>query len=125
MEGRSTVVIIDKKEYELLLTTRATREIAARYGGLDALGDKLLSGENASEALDEVVWLIAELANQPIMIHNLRNPGNPKPLLTAEEIELLTAPADLAEFREAIMAAMVRGTRREIESEPGKNPEAG
>lgn len=125
MDDRSAVVKIGGKEYELLLTTRATREIAARYGGLDALGDKLLSGENVSESLDEVIWLIAELANQPILIHNLRNPGNPKPLLTAEEIELLTAPADLTEFREAIMTAMVRGTRREIESEPGKNPVAG
>ena len=39
---RSAFINIGGDEYELILTTKATREIAGRYGGLENLGDKLL-----------------------------------------------------------------------------------
>ena len=39
---RSAAITIGGKEYELVLTTRATKEIAGRYGGLENLGDKLM-----------------------------------------------------------------------------------
>jgi hypothetical protein len=45
-------------EYKLILTTKATKEIAKRYGGLESLGDKLMKTENFELALDEIVWLI-------------------------------------------------------------------
>ena len=55
---RGAVITIGGEEYELLLTTRATKEIATRYGGLETLGDKLMKSENFEQALDEIVWLI-------------------------------------------------------------------
>jgi len=122
---RSAVINIGGTDYELLLTTRATKEIARRYGGLDNLGDRLMKAENFELALDEICWLIALLANQTIMIHNLRNNNNPKPLLTEEELELLTSPFELAEYKEAITDAMFRGAKRNVESEENsKNPPA-
>lgn len=42
------------------------------------------------ESLGEVIWLIALLANQEILIHNLQHRDEPKPLLIEDEIELLT-----------------------------------
>lgn len=48
----------------VLLTTKATKEIAGRYGGLENLGDKLMKSENVEMALSEIVWLITLLANQ-------------------------------------------------------------
>lgn len=36
---RSAVINIGGVDYELVLTTRATKEIAGRYGGLENLGD--------------------------------------------------------------------------------------
>ena len=36
---RSAFISIGGDEYELILTTKATREIAGRYGGLENLGD--------------------------------------------------------------------------------------
>lgn len=116
MNERSAIVKIGGEEYEMLLTTKATKEIAKRYGGLENLGDKLMNTENFEQALDEIVWLIVLLCNQPIQIHNIKSEDK-KPLLTAEELELLTVPADLAEYKNAIMAAMTRGTNRIIESE--------
>ena len=126
MNERSAVITIGGEEYELLLTTGATKEIAKRYGGLENLGDKLMNAENFEAALDELIGLIVLLANQPILIHNLKNPTAQKPLLTGETVELLTTPFELSEYRDAIMEAMVRGTKRSVESEDdGKNTQAG
>ena len=63
------------------------------------------------------MWLITLLANQSILIHNLKNKEQPKELLTEELVELLTVPADLATYKAAITQAMYKGTKRNIESE--------
>lgn len=124
---RSSVIVIGGMEFELILTTRATKEIARRYGGLENLGEKLMKAENFEMALYEIVWLITLLANQPILIHNLRNKEKPKELLTEAEVELLTSPLELATYKNAITEAMFKGTTRNIESEDGepKNAEVG
>ena len=124
---RSALITIGGKEYELLLTTRATKEIAGRYGGLDNLGDKLLKTENFELALSEIVWLITLLANQSILIHNIQHKDDPHDLLTEEAVEVLTTPYELAGMKYAITEAMYRGTKRNIESEEdsAKNTIAG
>lgn len=121
MDERAVSINIGGKDYELILTTKATKAIAGRYGGLENLGEKLMKSENFEQALDEVVWLIATLANQAILIFNLRNKGNEKQLLTEEEVELLTTPTDLATFKDAITQCLFKGTRRNVESEESKN----
>lgn len=123
---RSATIEIGGEEYTLLLTTKATKEIAARYGGLENLGDKLMKSENFEMALDEIVWLITLLANQSILVHNLKHPDECRPELTAEAVELLTSPYDLAGCKDAIMQAMYRGTKRNVISESdSKNTQAG
>jgi hypothetical protein len=111
------MINIGGKEYEMLLTTKATKEIARRYGGLSNLGEKLMKSENFEMALDEIVWLITLLANQSVLIHNLQNPAEKQELLTEEAVELLTSPLELGEYKNAIMDAMYKGTKRHIESE--------
>jgi hypothetical protein len=124
---RGAMIQIGNREYEMLLTTRATKEIAKRYGGLEHLGDKLMKAENFELALDEVVWLITLLANQSTLVHNLLEPNTKRELLTEEAVELLTTPLDLSGYKAAIMEAMVRGTKRYVESEekPSKNAQVG
>lgn len=114
---RSASITVNGENYELILTTKATKELAARYGGLENLGDKLMQSEKFEEVLEEIVWMIVLLANQSIMIHNMKNPKGKKELLTEEKLELLTSPMDLANFKDAIMQAMTKGTKRNIESE--------
>ena len=121
---RSATISIGGAEYDLILTTRATREIAGRFGGLENLGEKLMNSENFEMALAEIVWLIALLANQSIMIHNLRNPHEKRALLTEDEVELLTSPLELAAYKEAITAAMLKGTARNIPSAEAKGDSA-
>ena len=122
---RSASILIGGQPYELTLTTRATKEIARRYGGLENLGEKLMKSENFEMALEEVVWLITLLANQSILIHNIRNKDDRKELLTEDEVELLTTPFDLANYKNAIMASMMKGTKRNVESDDSKNEVVG
>lgn len=122
MDERSAVIELDGQSYELILTTKATKDIAKRYGGLDNLGEKLMKSENFEMALDEIIWLITILANQSIKIYNLKNKDKPKEELTVEFVELLTSPLDLQSYKSAITEAMFKGTNRNIESEEeGKN----
>ena len=103
---RTAIITIGGEEYDLVLTTRATKQIAGRYGGLENLGDKLMKSENFELAISEIVWLITLLANQSILIHNLRHADDKKDLLTEENVELLT-----------ITEALYKGTKRNIVSE--------
>ena len=122
---KGAIIRIGDAEYEMVLTTRATKEIARRYGGLENLGEKLMKAEGFESALDEIIWLITLLVNQSILIHNLKNKGNPRVLLTEDELELLTSPLELASYKQAISEAMFKGTKRNIESEGDlKNIEA-
>ena len=106
---RSAVLNIGGTDYELVLSTQATKKIAARYGGLD-----------------EIIWLITLLANQGIARHNLLTPNDKRELLTEEAVAVLTSPYDLADCKDAIMSAMQRGAKREVESEDdGKNTQDG
>ena len=124
-EERSTSIDIGGTEFKMILTTKATKEIAKRYGGLENLGEKLMKTENFEMALEEVVWLITLLANQSILIHNINNKDDKKELLSEEEVELLTTPYDLANYKNAIMASMLKGTKRNVESEESKNEVVG
>jgi len=114
---RSSTIKIGHEEYQLILTTKATKEIAKRYGGLENLGEKLMKAENFEMALDEIVWLITLLANQSVLIHNLQNKDEKKELLKEEDVELLTSPLELSTYKEAIIEAMFKGTKRYVESE--------
>jgi hypothetical protein len=50
------------------------------------------------------------------LIHNLKNQDK-RELLTEETVELLTSPLELATYKDAIMEAMFKGTKRNVESE--------
>lgn len=123
---RSANINIGGDEYTLLLTTKATKDIAGRYGGLENLGDKLMKSENFEMAIGEIVWLITLLANQSILVHNLKHKDEAKELLTEEMVELLTTPVDLADYKLAITEALYKGTKRNVESESdSKNAQVG
>lgn len=125
-QDRTANILIGDEEYTLLLTTKATKDIAGRYGGLENLGDKLMKSENFEMAIGEIVWLITLLANQSILVHNLKHKDEPKELLTEEMVELLTTPVDLAGYKVAITEALYKGTKRNVESETdSKNAQVG
>lgn len=75
-----------------------------------------MKSENMEMALDEIIWLITLLCNQSIEIYNLKN-SDKKPFLTEDTVELLTSPGELAEYKDAITEAMLKGTKRNVQSE--------
>ena len=90
-------------------------------GDIQAKLKKLFAGTieqmlEAEMALDEIIWLITLLCNQSIEIYNLKN-SDKKPFLTEDTVELLTSPGELAEYKDAITEAMLKGTKRNVESE--------
>lgn len=117
--GHSAFITLGGRQLELVLTTRATREIASRYGGLEQLGEKLETSNNVGEQIGEICWLIALLANQSVLIHNLTHPGDKQKEITPDIVELLTVPGELADYRDAITSALQAGTRREVVSPKG------
>ena len=119
-DERSSVIKIGNKEYELILTNKATKEITSKFGGLDKIGNKLTEASNVADQLDLVIWLIVLLANQSILRSNLEN-GEKKELLKEVEVEILTTPADLNSYTEAIMGCLLKGTNRTVEGEDSKN----
>lgn len=51
IEDRSQVITIGGVEHKLILTTKATKDITKRYGGLEKLGDKLLKNATMEESV--------------------------------------------------------------------------
>ena len=117
---RTSTIKIGKKEYELVLTNKATKELNNKFGGLDKIGNKLAEATNVADQLDLVIWLIVLLANQAILRSNLEN-GENKELLKEDDVAILTSPADLTTYKEAIMDCLVKGTNREVKGEESKN----
>ena len=123
MIERGAMITLCGSQYELILTTKATKEINRRYGGLGKLGDKLSKSENFEETIDELVWLLTLLINQGILVHNAVNKllgEKQKPLFSEDDIEVLTSPADFADYKDAIFEALQKGAMRHIKSE--ENP---
>ena len=123
MSERGAMITLCGSQYELILTTKATKEINRRYGGLGKLGDRLSKAENFEEIIDELVWLLTLLINQGILVHNAVNKffaEKQKPLFSEDDIEVLTSPADFADYKDAIFEALQKGAMRHIKSE--ENP---
>lgn len=120
MSERGAMITLCGSQYELILTTKATKEINRRYGGLGKLGDKLSKSENFEEIIDELVWLLTLLINQGILAHNAVNKffaEKQRPLFSEDDIEVLTSPADFADYKDAIFEALQKGAMRHIKSE--------
>lgn len=112
---KEITVMLDGEEYPLLLTTLATKQIAAKIGGLDKLKETLTvsTGEEA-EMFDTICWLIALLVNQPIMKQNRIHRDNLKPLFEADDIALITQPRELGELMNKVSDAINRGSDRNV-----------
>lgn len=113
MENNNKITItLGGTEYELILTTGATQALAERYGGLEKVGEAIAK----KVTLSDLTWMITLLANQGIRRHNLMNASNPRPLLTEEQVELLTVPTELTAMAEKLVQVLYRDTGRVIES---------
>ena len=117
---RSSTITIGGKEYELVLTTKAVREINKKFGDMEKLGEKMMETDDFDSTLTLIIWLITLLANQAILRYNYEHRDSPKELLTEDEVELLTVPVELSDYKDAIYEALQRGMQRNVISEESK-----
>ena len=111
---------VDGVEYELVLTLKSSKEICKRFGGTDEwerIFSEDLTSEGMYSRLDDTAWLITLWANQSVLIHNLKNPDNPKKLLTQDELELLVPMSEFLNYRFLLSEVAKKGAERSIESE--------
>lgn len=120
--SRITEIEIAGRKYPLNFSTKAAKEIAARYGGLDNI-DKAFSNKATDAMMDEVVWLLSLLIAQGVAYKKIVE-GEEVQSITADELEIVLGVADMTGLKDKIMDALLGGMKREVEVEPDpKNAE--
>ena len=117
MDDRKAVIIIDGIAYDTLFSTTAANAVIDKYGSIEKYADKILNTKELRENSDELVWIITLLINQPIRLHNIRHRDSLLPLLTEEEVSLMTIPRDYPEYWAAVWETIQRGLVRNVQSE--------
>lgn len=109
--------------YPLNFSTKAAKEIAKRYDGLENIEDAF-SGKAVDAMMDEIVWLLSLLIAQGVAYKRIVE-GEEVKGITADELEVVLGVADMAGLKDKIMDAMMGGMKREVEVEiDPKNAEA-
>ncbi len=101
--------------YPLNFSTKAAKEIAKRYDGLENIEDAF-SGKAVDAMMDEIVWLLSLLIAQGVAYKRIVE-GEEVKGITAEELEVVLGVADMAGLKDKIMDAMMGGMKREVEVE--------
>ena len=102
-------------KYPLNFSTKAAKEIAQRYDGLENIEDAF-SGKAVDAMMDEIVWLLSLLIAQGVAYKRIVE-GEEVKGITAEELEVVLGVADMAGLKDKIMDAMMGGMKREVEVE--------
>jgi hypothetical protein len=109
-------------KYPLNFSTKAAKEIAQRYDGLENIEDAF-SGKAVDAMMDEIIWLLSLLIAQGVAYKRIVE-GEDVKGITADELEVVLGVADMTDMKGKIMNAMLGGMKREVEVEPDpKNAE--
>lgn len=113
--NRITEIEIAGSKYPLNFSTKAAKEIAQRYDGLENIEDAF--ADKAVDAMmDEIVWLLSLLIAQGVAYKRIVD-GEEVKGITADELEVVLGVADMAGLKDKIMDAMLGGMKREVEVE--------
>jgi hypothetical protein len=115
-------IIFNGQEYEVMLTTKAMRDITRKFESIEKIGDVFKSSDtNQDDLLEVMVFLTYTLVNQAILRYNFTNPTEKKPLLTQEEVELFTGIDDLTTYLPIFTRVLSRDLSQKIKTEDEKN----
>ena len=113
---------IDGKRHLLCFSVRVVRHCTERYGSINGLYSAL-SAEDELQALDEALWLLAEMmqaGDKYARMHGMDN----APCMSAEELEDACDISDFVQMRAAIMLTINNGRKTKVEVESSPNAEA-
>lgn len=121
--SRITEIEIAGSKCPLNFSTKAVKEITARYGSIDAVGS-VFSEKAPDEALTELIWLIALLNKQGVAYKKIVD-GEDAKCFSIEELEVVIGVSDLMILKDSLVAAMTQGMTQtvEVETDP-KNAKA-
>lgn len=119
VDERSEKIELGGCEYRLLFSTKALNEIVKRFGSLEDMSKKL-EKDSIAEQLEAVVWLLTLLINQGIAAANIVD-GTTLSAISEDYVSIMTSPADLADYKDAITAAITKGASRKVISLSEKN----
>lgn len=111
------------REYPMCFSLRVVQACGERFGGLEGLDEALTGGGDTMRALDNSIWLLARLLEGGYRYDRAEGREAMEPPSTEDLLDRFGVD-DLGELQQNMMAAMVAGSQRTVEAEPGKNGEA-
>lgn len=103
------------KERELKFNLNALKKIKEKFGSLQEMQEKLTAKtDDPLDVIDDIIWLITLLANQPIIELNMDikrgiAQGKEEPLLDEEYVSLKFDIKDMIAQKQNIFAALASG----------------
>lgn len=119
---KTAKINLDGKEYLLCFSTRVVKKCAERYGGVEKI-DEALGSEDAVQALDESLWILAAMLDAGARYAKLNGMENPAPP-DQESLYDLCDVSDFAGLKGKIMETITAGKAHQVEAAPGKNAAA-
>lgn len=116
---RTSTITINGKEHLLCFSARVIRACTERYGDVSGLGDAL-DDPDKGKALDEAVWILAQMMDAGARYAKLNGLDNPEPL-SADQIYDTSDLGDFFAIRKRVVATVTQGRATHVEVEPPKN----
>lgn len=112
---------LNGKTYTMCFSLRVTRDISARFGGMEGMQSAVTS-KNTAEALDAVIWMLAAMSRAGSLYDKRCGIETEEPL-TEDDLYDGTDPSDLQNLRSKMFETITVGQTADIKVEPGKNAE--
>lgn len=119
---RSGTISIDGKRHVLCFSVRVVRNCAERYGSVNGL-QEALSSENQVQALDESIWILAEMMKAGAKYAGEHGLENAAPM-SVDDLYDSCGFDDLAGIQASIMLTINNGRKTNVEAEHSPNAEA-
>lgn len=116
---RTASITLNGQEHLLCFSARVVRACTERYGDVSGLGDAL-DNPDKLKALDEAVWILAQMMDAGDRYAKLNGLENPEPL----SVDAIYDMSDLNDFfaiRQKVVATVTQGRATHVEVEPPKN----
>lgn len=117
--NRITEVELAGSKYPLNFSAKAARLVADRYGDLSKVS-KAFENKSISEAMTELIWLLALLMEQGAAYKKLIDNEEVR-RFTEDELEVVIGIVDISDLKTTLFASMLAGTKQTVEVADEKN----
>ena len=116
---RTASITLNGQEHLLCFSARVVRACTERYGDVSGLGDAL-DNPDKLKALDEAVWILAQMMDAGARYAKLNGLDNPPPV-SYEDMYDLVGMDDLENLKGKVFETISNGRSTTVEVEPSKN----